>query len=70
MAPADNTHEPTIRDLYPNYTDEELAEAEDNIERYLALVLRIYERRELERAGRLTESSGAVPCEAADSNSS
>jgi hypothetical protein len=35
---------PTIRDLYPDLTDEELAEAEDTIERYLELVLRIFER--------------------------
>ncbi|MEI6396762.1 MAG: hypothetical protein WCO48_01690 [Candidatus Taylorbacteria bacterium] len=42
--------EPTIRDLYPDYTEEQLQEAEDNIERYLVLVLRIYERRELEKS--------------------
>lgn len=35
---------PTIRELYPNLTDTELAEAEDYLERYLALVLRIFER--------------------------
>jgi len=40
---------PTIRDLYPDYTEHELAQAEGNLERYLVLVLRIYERRELEK---------------------
>ena len=41
---------PTIRDLYPDYTEQELAQAECNLERYLVLVLRIYERRELEKS--------------------
>lgn len=35
---------PTIRDLYPNLSVEELALAEDNLEQYLLLMLRIYER--------------------------
>lgn len=39
---------PTIHELYPHLTDEECALAEDNIERYLALVLRIFERLETE----------------------
>jgi len=34
----------TIRDLYPHLNEEQLKEAEDNLERYLELVLRIYER--------------------------
>jgi len=33
---------PTIRDLYPHFTDEQLAEAEDAHDRYLAIVLRIF----------------------------
>lgn len=37
---------PTIRDLYPLLSEAELLEAENNIERYLALVLRIFERNE------------------------
>lgn len=60
----------TIRDLYPHYTDEELAEAEDNLERYLTLVLRIFERRELEKTGQLTEDTDTLSCEATASNSS
>jgi hypothetical protein len=39
---------PTIRDLYPDFTDEQLAEAEDAHDRYLAIVLRIFERMESE----------------------
>lgn len=35
---------PTIRDLYPRLGDEHLSEAEDSLEQYVALVLRIYER--------------------------
>ena len=58
----DNDSSPTIRDLYPDYTDQELAEAEDNLERYLKLVLGIFERRELEKAERLTEDSDGIPC--------
>ena len=34
----------TIRDLYPHLTDEELREAEENMEKYLELELRMYER--------------------------
>ena len=41
---------PTIRDLYPDYTEEQLQEAEENLERYIELVLRIYERRESEKS--------------------
>jgi hypothetical protein len=39
---------PKIRDLYPNLSEKELAAAEDNLDRYLTLVLRIFERMELE----------------------
>ena len=39
----------TIRDLYPHLSEKELEEAEDNLDRYLALALRIFERIELER---------------------
>ena len=35
---------PTIRDLYPNLSEKEIAVAEDNLEQYLLLMLRIYER--------------------------
>jgi len=41
---------PTIRDLYPDFNEKELAEAEENLERYLVLVLRIFERLETQLA--------------------
>jgi hypothetical protein len=34
----------TIRDLYPDLDDEQLKEAEENLQRYLELTLRIYDR--------------------------
>ena len=34
----------TIRDLYPELCPEELCEAEDNLDRYVALMVRMYER--------------------------
>jgi hypothetical protein len=37
---------PTLRDLYPGLTDEQLAEVEHSLERYLALVMRIFNRLE------------------------
>jgi hypothetical protein len=63
MAPMDKQPFPTIRDLYPHYTEKELAEAEDNLERYLTLVLRIFERRELQKAEQLTENAGTLRSE-------
>jgi hypothetical protein len=43
--------EPSIRELYPNLTEEELVAAEEIIDQYLAVVLRIYERLKSENAG-------------------
>jgi hypothetical protein len=34
----------TIRDLYPQMSEEELAVAEANLKRYVAVVVRIYDR--------------------------
>ena len=34
----------TLRDLYPDFSDEQLEEAEANLERYLAVMMRIAER--------------------------
>jgi len=64
---------PTIRDLYPHFTDEQLAEAEDAHDRYLAIVLRIFERLQSEaeaQASQLTPATGAIPCEVSASESS
>lgn len=52
---------PTIQSLYPHLTEKELAEAEDNLERYLALVLRIFERIEADPA-QLTVDNGTLHC--------
>ncbi len=64
---------PTIRDLYPHFTDEQLAEAEDAHDRYLTIVLRIFERLESEgriQVGQLTADAGAIPCEVSASAAS
>lgn len=34
----------TIHDLYPNLSEEQLRTAEENIERYLEIVMKIYKR--------------------------
>lgn len=57
---------PTIRDLYPDLNDEELAEVDDTLERYLALVLRIFERLESQTdlpVANLTMCSDEIPCD-------
>lgn len=57
---------PTLRDLYPHLDDDELAQVEDAFERYLALVLRIFERLEAESEqpeAHLTRDDGAVACD-------
>jgi len=70
MAPMDKKADITIRDLYPHLTEAELAEAEDNLERYLMLVLRIFERMELEasESDHLTSTTGAIPCPVSESS--
>ncbi len=52
-----------IRDLYPDFSEKEVAEAVDNLDRYLVLVLRIFERVESEtdpQAARLTSGAGTL----------
>jgi hypothetical protein len=64
---------PTIRDLYPQLNDEQLAEVEDTWERYLALVLRIFERLESQTDGpavHLTQDSNEIPCKLQGHNES
>jgi hypothetical protein len=34
----------TLRDLYPHFTDDQLEEAEANLERYLTVMMRIADR--------------------------
>jgi len=69
----DPTSTPTIRDLYPHLTEKQLAEVEDILERYLTLVLRIFERTETEtypQVGQLTRYTGTLPCTPPRSKSS
>jgi hypothetical protein len=40
----DDKSKPTIRDLYPNLSEQQALEAEENLNRYLQLALQIYER--------------------------
>jgi hypothetical protein len=40
----DNVGEITARDLYPHLNEEQLKQAEENLERYIALQLRVYDR--------------------------
>ena len=51
--------------MYPHFTETELAETEVNLDRYLALALRIFERMETEpneEADQLTPGNGTLPC--------
>lgn len=54
-------HGPTLRKLYPQLNEEQLQDAEANLERYLELALRIYERLQIEaeasQSKPLTESA-------------
>ena len=45
----DHETAPTIRKLYPGLSEKELAEVQDTLDRYLLLVLRIFERVEAEK---------------------
>ena len=63
--------QPQIRALYPGLNDEQLREAENNLEQYLLLVLRIYERVSLDpeayaRLCALTCEADAVSCKASN----
>ena len=49
----------TIRDLYPHMSEEELAVAEANLKRYVAVVVRIYDR--LKAEGKSWPDPGAMP---------
>ena len=51
---------PTLRDLYPKLNEKELLEVEDTLDRYLLLVLRIYERIEAEGGEKLAQLTAIV----------
>jgi len=54
---------PTIRDLYPHLNESELAQAEDNLDRYLNLILGVFERTELDpQLPLLAPDMGTVSC--------
>jgi hypothetical protein len=44
----ENENAPTLRNLYPDLSEDELKQADENLTQYLALVLRIFERLELD----------------------
>lgn len=56
----ENDQTPTIKDLYPHLNDAELLEAEDNLKKYLELVLRIFERSEAEERTTLTQEDKMI----------
>jgi hypothetical protein len=61
----ENNSTPMIRDLYPKLSENELVKAGENLERYLALVLCIFERMEAEgfpQAAELTANNGTLRC--------
>ena len=61
---------PTLRDLYPNLSEQELAQAEDNLDRYIALVLGIFERVELDpQPATLAPNVGTLLCNSPRSES-
>ena len=45
----------TIRDLYPDLSQKQLQQAEYNLQQYLELILRIYERLEADETLQLSE---------------
>jgi hypothetical protein len=58
---------PTIGELYPHLTEQELKEAETNLEQYLLLVLQIYKRISVDsesyaRFCALTAKTGTLSC--------
>jgi hypothetical protein len=64
-----NPNEITIQQLYPNLTEEELAEAEKNLTAYLSIVARIFDRLQKER-GASADSIGTLSCTPPASGSS
>ena len=59
----------TVRDLYPDFSEDQLAEAEKNLRRFAAILLRVYERTKAEGlpwAAPESEKLDAVLTEPAD----
>lgn len=62
-----------LRALYPELTEEQLHEADENVKNYLDLILRIYERVQSDpdsytRFRNLTREAGTLPCTPPRSN--
>jgi hypothetical protein len=54
---------PTLRDLFPDLNEGDLSLAEQHLERYLIVVLRIFERVELgPQVDPLTGGAGTLSC--------
>lgn len=59
----DQKNSPSLKQIFPHYTGKQLKEAEENLERYLALILRVLERKKSEvQAHTLTETVGTLSC--------
>jgi hypothetical protein len=64
----DKNSAPTTRDLYPHFTNEQLAEVEDTFDQYIAMLLRVFDR--LQESGQLTAILKELPCPTSDSTAS
>ena len=66
LSPMEQNATSTLRDLYPELSQQELVTAQDNLERYISLVLRIFERIEATagpQADPLAPAVGTLDCE-------
>ena len=50
---------PILRSIYPHLDNGDLSLVEDNLKRYLALAVRVYERLQAEKDGALTADPAA-----------
>lgn len=56
----DNTNPPTLKDLFPDASEEELREYGESLDRYLGIVMRIVERRLSEEDLTSEEGEGKI----------
>lgn len=53
----------SLRDLFPELAENELQQADQNMEEYLTLVLRVFDRTEKDsQPDPLTPGTGTLPC--------
>jgi len=65
--------DPTIQELFPRFNEQEVKEAEESLDRYITLVLRIFERLESQahpQADQLLSGTGTLGCTAPESEAS